>query len=226
MHGGGKGENKISHELAVTVIYSAGNEEAGARVQQEQMQEPGMGLHERSGWRGLWSLIQTRCLSWPCPLPPTHTNPQAHFLKPQPPWESKFRSFSHPHQLHLKSCFNVSAHFGSDPSHCSRAWIPKGAQKPELGAANLRCQTVPLLLHSYGYLAAKSSTLPQSPIPLYPPPQLHHPRSLAHPVSSFPTHPEHQESLCPSKGRGKPIFFGLGSCSHEAFVFPNGSQGA
>ena len=138
MDGGGKGENKISHELAVTVIYGTGNEEAGMRVQQEQMREPGTGLHKCHGGRGLRSLIQTRRLSWPCPLPPTHANPQARFLRPQPPQESKFRSFLHPHQLHLKSCFNVAAHFWAHPSHCSRAQIPKVAWKPELGAASVK----------------------------------------------------------------------------------------
>lgn len=82
MDGGGKRGNKISHKLGLTVVYRSRNEDTGVRVQQEQTQEPGMGL---------WSLIQTRHLSWPCPLPPTHTNPQARFLKPQPPQESKFQ---------------------------------------------------------------------------------------------------------------------------------------
>lgn len=56
MDGVGKAENKISHQLAVTVIYGTGNEEAGVRVRQE----PGMRLHKHRRGRGLQSLIQTR----------------------------------------------------------------------------------------------------------------------------------------------------------------------
>lgn len=82
MDGRGKRGNNISHKLAGTVVYRTRNEDTGVRVQQEQTQEPGTGL---------WSLIQTHHLSRPCPLPPTHTNPQARFLKPQPPRESKFQ---------------------------------------------------------------------------------------------------------------------------------------
>lgn len=66
--GGGKGENKISHKLAVTVIDGTGNEETGTRVQQKQMWEPGMGLYKCHGWRGLQSLTQTCC------HPPTQTH--------------------------------------------------------------------------------------------------------------------------------------------------------
>lgn len=55
MDGGGKGENKVSHELAVAVIYGAGIEEVGARVQQEQTRELVMGLHKHRSGKALQS---------------------------------------------------------------------------------------------------------------------------------------------------------------------------
>lgn len=209
MDGVGKAENKISHQLAVTVIYGAGNKEAGVRVQQE----PGMRLHKHRRGRGLQSLIQTR----------HHANPQAHLLKPQPPRESEFGSFLHPHQLHPKPCFNVGANFQADPSRCSPAWIPKAARKPQRRAANCGCQRVTLLLHGYGYIPAESSTLPQSPIPLYPPllpplPSSTTPRAQLIPFPSFPHTPNTRKAA--AAARGEPIFLGLGPCSHEAFCFP------
>lgn len=73
MDGGGKGENKISHELAVTVIYSAGNEAAGARVQQEQMQEPGDGA-ARAQW--LEGAVVLNPDSLPFLALPTATHPR------------------------------------------------------------------------------------------------------------------------------------------------------
>lgn len=66
--GGGKGENKISHKLAVTVIDGTGSEEAKAAVRARNgaVQVP-------------W--LEGAAILNPDLLPPTHTNPQAHFPK-------------------------------------------------------------------------------------------------------------------------------------------------
>lgn len=138
----------------------------------------------------------------PDALPRTHTNPQADFLKPQPPQESKFRSFLNPHQLYPKPCFNVAANFRADPSRCSRAWIPKRGTKPRAQSCKLRVSKGPSAwLWLYSGRIQRPPSVPHPTLSSSSPPQLHHPHSTAHPFSIFPTHPEHQESRCPSEGR-------------------------
>lgn len=151
------------------MIHGAGNEEAEGGVQQEQTQKPEMGLHKCCSKRRLWFLIQTHCPSWAFST------------------ASLFGSLLHPHQLHLKS---VSM------SLCISGQILPTAPKSSMEQRAWSCQRIPLLLHGYGYLAAKSSTLLQSPLPLYPPPL---PHSSTTPIARLIPFPAFPHTRTPGK---------------------------